>query len=227
MRNGRHLLIAVVIGVLVCAAATAGTAGGSAGACPAGSKRAVVGGKIKCLRAGQTCKTRYQAAYKRAGFTCVKGRLRKRPTSPPPAPPPAPTPAPPPAPGPPAQPGHYHGTTSQLETIDMDVASDGRTVTNIATGQINQGCTPPGHISGGGLHSSTRTLAADGSFVVDFDYTGSFSDGTPYSGHFNLTGRFSGSTATGTLSVTLNFTDNGTGYHCGSGQQTWSAVKTS
>lgn len=192
--------------------ASAVGADGSSQACPTGTTRAVIGGKVKCLRAGQTCKLRYQAAYKRKGFTCVKGRLRKnRPPTPPP---------------PPAQPGHYHGTTSQLETIDMDVTSDGRTVTNIHTGQINQGCTPPGHLSGGGIQSATKMLGSDGSFVIDFDYSGSFSDGTPYSEHFNLTGRFSGASATGTLTVTMNFTANGTAYACGSGQQTWTATRT-
>jgi hypothetical protein len=226
MRNGRRLLVAVIVGALVCAVSTVGTAGGSSQACPAGTKRAVLFGKVKCLKAGQRCKARYQAAYKRYGFTCVNGRLQKRTRKPPPPPQPEPPPPPAPPPPPPAQPGHYHGTTSQLETVDLDVTSDGRTATNIKTGQINQGCTPPGHISGGGLGNATRTLASDGSFVIDFDYNGSFSDGTPYSGHFNMTGRFSGTTVAGTLSVTLNFTINGTGYRCGSGVQNWSATRT-
>jgi hypothetical protein len=225
MRVGRRFFVAVVLGVLLCAAATTSTAGGSSSACPAGTKRAVIGGKVKCLKAGQRCQARYQAAYKRAGFTCVSGRLRKR--TPPPAPPPPVEPPPvTPPPAPPAQPGHYHGTTSQLETIDMDVTSDGRTVTNIHTGQINQGCTPPGHLFGGGISMATRTLGSDGSFVVDFPASGSFSDGTQYTAHYNLTGRFSGSTATGTLTVTTNFTANGTAYSCGSGQQTWTATRT-
>jgi hypothetical protein len=217
--------IALLVATAVSAAASeAFAAHNSRAACPAGSKRAVIGGKVKCLKAGQNCKPRYQAAYKRAGFTCIFGLLQKsRPT---PQPTPTPTPAPTPVP-PPAQPGHYHGMTSQLEVVDLDVTSDGRTATNIRTGQINQGCTPPGHISGGGLEGSTRPIASNGTFLVDFQYQGTFSDGTAYSGRFTMTGRFSGATVSGTLTVTLNFTDNGTAYSCGSGQQTWNATRTS
>jgi len=226
MRIGGRSLVVVLLGVLVCAAAMTSTAGGSSSACPAGTKRAVIGGKVKCLKAGQRCQAKYQAAYRRAGFTCVSGRLRKpaKPAQPPAPTPPTPTPTPP---APPAQPGHYHGTDSQLEVIDFDVTSDGRTVTNLTTGQINQGCTPPAHIFGGGIRATNVPVSSDGSFVVDFSFTGNFSDGTPYSGHDNITGRFSGATATGTLTSTLNFTANGTGYSCGSGQQTWTATRTS
>ena len=49
----------------------------SLGASPNACKPAVIGGKHKCLRVGQVCKARYQAAYKKYGFTCVNGRLRK------------------------------------------------------------------------------------------------------------------------------------------------------
>jgi hypothetical protein len=219
-------LTAVAVGAS--GALAAGKAAHSTDACPAGSKRAVIGGKVQCLHAGQRCKSRYQAAYKRAGFTCTNGRLHKRATAPPPVQPPPtePPPTPQPPPAPPAQPGHYHGLTSQLTTVDFDVSADGRGATNISTGQINQGCTPPGHISGGGIEGASRPIATDGTFVVNFDFQGTFSDGTAYSGNLNMTGHFSGSSASGTLSATLNFTDNGTAYACGSGQQTWTATRT-
>jgi hypothetical protein len=227
MRTGRRLLVAIVAGALVCAVSAVGTAGGSSAACPAGTKRAVIGGKVKCLKVGQRCSGRYQATYKRYGFTCVNGRLRKRTTTPPPPAPPQPEPPPTPAPPPPpAQPGHYHGTDSQLETIDLDVSADGRTL-RFSTGQINQGCTPPGHIYGGGLtNAGPFAISTDGSFVIDGDYHGSFSDGTAYTGHFNMTGRFNAATASGTLSDSLSFTANGTGYRCGSGVQSWTATRT-
>jgi hypothetical protein len=226
MGIGRRFLAAITVSALVCAAAAVGTAGGSPDTCRAGTKRAVIGGKVRCLTAGQRCSARYESAYKRYGFTCVNGRLRKRAPAPAPPPPPEPPPAPPPPPPPPAQPGHYHGTDSQLEVIDFDVRSDGRAVTNLTTGQINQGCTPPGHIYGGGLKDASAAISADGSFLIDFDYQGTFSDGTAYNGHFNLSGHFSGSSASGTLSATLNFAAGGTGYRCGSGQQTWTANRT-
>src|SRR6266511_144034 len=85
---------------------------------------------------------------------------------------------------------------------------------------------PPAHIFGGGLRGSSAPISTDGPFRHRFAYQGAFSDGTPYNGHFNLTGHFSGATATGTLTATLNFTASGTPYSCGSGQQTWTASRT-
>src|SRR5205807_5304819 len=194
-----------------------------AAACPAGSKRAVIGGKVKCLRAGQKCATRYQAAYKRYGFMCVSGHLRKRPVAPPPQPTPPPPPAPPPPP--PAQPGHYKGTTSQLELIEFDVTADGTRVVSLLTGQINEGCNPPAHLYGGNLHDGTAPIAADGSFKIDFDYTSQVGS-DPSTGHFTLTGKFNGTGFTGTLQDNVSFTDQGTPYSCGSGLQTWTASRT-
>jgi hypothetical protein len=244
LRGGRGT-VKSPLGLLVVALALSAVAVGASGAlaagdvahstdaCPAGSKRAVIGGKVKCLHAGQRCKSRYQAAYKRAGFTCTNGRLHKRVAAPPPVQPPPtqppptqPPPTQPPPPALPAQPGHYHGLTSQLTTVDLDVSADGRGATNITTGQINQGCTPAAHISGGGIQGASRPIATDGTFVVNFDFQGTFSDGTAYSGNLSMTGQFSGSSVRGTLSATLNFTDNGTAYACGSGQQTWTATRT-
>ncbi len=133
MRTSRSLLLTLLLGALVCVASTASAANSSPDACRVGTKRAVIGGKVKCLRAGQVCQARYQTAYKRYGFTCVKGHLRKRTAPPTPQPPAPPAPVPPTPPPPPAQAGHYHGTTSQLEVIDFDVTSSGRTVTNVST----------------------------------------------------------------------------------------------
>jgi hypothetical protein len=225
MTSGRRLLVPLILAALVCAAATTGTAGtSSTSACRAGTKRAVIGGKVKCLKAGQSCSARYQAAYRKYGFTCVSGHLRKRKTTPAPQPPPPPAPPPQP-PAPLWQPGHYHGLDSQNEVVDFD--ADAQAATNISTGQINQGCTPGGvTISGGGFDRDSTTIAGDGTFIVDFDFQGKFSDGTPYSGHLNFTGHLSGATASGTLSATLNFTSAGTGYRCGSGVQNWTAART-
>src|SRR6266550_3206703 len=78
MRTSRSLLLTLLLGALVCVASTASAANSSPDACRVGTKRAVIGGKVKCLKAGQVCQARYQTAYKRYGFTCVKGHLRKR-----------------------------------------------------------------------------------------------------------------------------------------------------
>ena len=216
MRVGVSLLGPVMLAALLWTVSSAAATTDSSAACRVGTKRAIIGGKVKCLRAGQPCAARYQTAYKRYGFTCVKGRLRKRP-APPTAPPP-----------PPAQPGHYHGTTSQLEVIDFDVTSTGTTVTNISTGQINEGCTPPGSLGGGNYKSGGAfiPISADGTFKIDFDYRSTVGD-SPATGHFTLIGRLTGATATGTLEDKTSFTYNGVAYSCGSGQQTWTASRTS
>jgi hypothetical protein len=199
----------------------------NAAACPRGSKPAIIGGSFKCLRAGQPCKSRYQTAYRKYGFSCVSGHLRKRArvvAPPTPAPPPAPQPPPPP----PAQPGHYKGQTSQLTIFEFDVTSEGTGVRNLVTGQVNEGCTPPAHLYGGEYKSGAATIpiASDGSFKIDFDYRGTIAD-APTTGHFTITGHFSGAVASGTLSDTTNFTYQGVSYACGSGLQTWTATRTS
>jgi hypothetical protein len=233
IRIGRRFVFALVTAAIVVGAATAvasatvnlaGPRADRAG-CPAGSKRAVIGGKVKCLRVGQKCAARYRAKYKRYGFICVSGHLRKRPAAPAPQPTPTPPPAPPP-PAPPAQPGHYKGTTSQLEIIEFDVTADGTRVVALLTGQINEGCNPPAHLYGGNLHDGTASIATDGSFKIDFDYTSTVGGDTS-KGHFTLTGKFSGTGFTGTLQDNVSFTHEGTASSCGSGLQTWTAAKAS
>ena len=51
----------------------------TATACKRGSVAAQVGGKRVCLRAGKRCEKRYDRQYRKHGFRCVKGRLRKLP----------------------------------------------------------------------------------------------------------------------------------------------------
>jgi hypothetical protein len=229
VQMGRRLPLFLVVAALLVGVATSVAAAtvnaprpqAQAAGCPAGSKRAVVGGKVKCLRAGQKCVARYRAAYSKHGFTCVNGRLRKRSTAPAPQPP-SPPPAPPPPAAPPATPGHYKGTTSQNEIIEFDVSADGRRVVALLTGQINEGCNPPAHLFGGNLHDGTAAIGADGTFKLDFDYTSSVG-GDPSTGHLTLTGKFSGSSWTGTLEDKVSFTHEGTAYSCGSGTQTWTA----
>ena len=104
-RSGQVVvLVAVAIVGMTVSAASAKTRPGSpsrsftaARSCPRGAKRAIVAGKLKCLRAGQRCSMRYQSAYKKYGFHCAAGRLRKgtgASVTPPPAPPPPASPPP-------------------------------------------------------------------------------------------------------------------------------------
>lgn len=57
--------------------AAAKSSTGPAAACKQGSVSAVISGKQVCLKAGQKCKARYEAIYKRKGFHCAAGHLRK------------------------------------------------------------------------------------------------------------------------------------------------------
>ena len=220
----------LVVGGLSSAASGALTTGaaqvGDAASCKKGFTPAIIAGKSKCLKAGQACSKRYQKAYRKYGFNCVNGHLRKRAVPPaPPAPPPSP-PAPPPAPTPHAQPGHYKGLTSQITNFEFDVTGDGNFVTHLVTGQINEGCSPGGSLYGGDLNFGTSMIpiTADGSFTIDIPYTGTV-DENPSAGHLTIIGHFSGTTATGTLSDTVSFTSEGTQYSCGSGLQTWTATR--
>jgi streptogramin lyase len=51
--------------------------------CPAGTVAAVIGGKRKCLKAGQSCKRKLDRQYHRHGFHCHTGRLSRRASGPP------------------------------------------------------------------------------------------------------------------------------------------------
>lgn len=224
------VVLAIAIGVLASTAAARSRPEGGLASCPAGSKPAVIAGKFKCLRVGQRCKTKYQAAYKKYGFTCVAGRLRRyRPAPPNPPAPPEP-PAPPPPPQPVALPGHYQGLTSQLTTFEFDV-TDGFHVTGIKTGQINEGCTPPGHIYGNIYNFGTYTLplASDGAFTLDYPHQSfiDFPDArVDTNARLTITGHVLGSSATGNLELSVTFVYQGTPYSCGSGLQTWTATRT-
>jgi hypothetical protein len=71
--------IAIATAVLV-GAVGAGTAApahalapaAAAKACHAGYRHAVIGGRQKCLRAGEFCAHRYDGQYRRYGYRCVR-----------------------------------------------------------------------------------------------------------------------------------------------------------
>jgi hypothetical protein len=231
------LIVAACVAVLsiVAASVLATTSTGAfrspdagSASCRAGFKPAVIGGNFKCLHAGRSCAARYQNAYRKYGFTCVSGHLRK--TSVVRATPPATSPPPlPPAPPPPlsAQPGHYEGSTSQLTTFAFDVTASGGGVTNLITGQVNQGCTPHFSLYGGVIDLGTYeiSIATDGSFALSYSSGGTVGS-SPVTGHTSITGHMSGATAIGTLEETTNFTYEGVAYACGSGRQTWTVTRT-
>jgi len=84
------VLVALVVLVAVVAATALGRNGrpDETAACTKGAVAARIGGKRVCLRVGAACKARYNSIYKKRGFTCVAGHLRKTPTPTPPYSPP-------------------------------------------------------------------------------------------------------------------------------------------
>jgi hypothetical protein len=134
-----------------------------------------------------------------------------------------------PTPPPPAAtPGHYEGTTVQNEIFDFDVTADGRSLTNLRTGQINEHCdtTPQINLSGGNLTApGPFPIAADGSFTIKGTYS-SYVNGAPSSNTLLIVGRISGETASGTYKVDTFYSVDGDGRSCTSDTQTWTATKT-
>jgi len=132
--------------------------------------------------------------------------------------------APPPAP-PPATPGHYAGRSTFNETFDFDVSVDGKSVVNLRTGQINESCTPRANISGGNLSApGPYPIAADGSFSINATIAIAIGSAAG-SRKIAITGRLTGTTASGTIRTDTTFTQAGTDFVCNSGDQTWSASK--
>ena len=203
----------------------------NAASCARGTKPAVIGGNFKCLRVGQRCLTRYQGAYRRYSFHCANGRLRRGSTGPfetaaPPQGPPAP-PLPPPAPTPAAIDGHYKGVTSQSETFEFDIVNGGLSFRGLKTGQINQGCTPRLHLTGGNIDwpNSVYPVTRAGDFTIDTDLTGTIGN-SPAKGNLTIRGHMTGQVGSGSLEKTRTFSEGNTAYSCGSGLQTWTVTRT-
>jgi len=143
------------------------------------------------------------------------------------APPPPPTPPapPPPPPTPPAAtPGHFAGTIGNAKaSLAFDIGADGISMTNLATGEIDESCDPNTYtfwfdsFNGAGPYP----VAIDGSFTI----TGSHTDPT-LSYNMKLTGKVTGTTASGILHVDSSYVlKNGTQLNCSSGDQPWTAAK--
>ncbi len=112
------VLVALVVLVVVAASTALGRNArpDTNAACAKGAVAARVGGKSVCLRAGTACIAKYNSIYKKHGFTCISGHLRKTPTAKPPAPTPTPTPVPPYSP--PTGPVGTANTTVTVKLID-------------------------------------------------------------------------------------------------------------
>jgi hypothetical protein len=128
---------------------------------------------------------------------------------------------------PPAQPGHYAGTTAQNEPWAFDVTADGRGVTNLTSGDINESCSPGGSLYGGRLNlRNTYPIAADQTFTIDLAASGTINGIYPYTGRLLINGKFSGNGATGTYVETTSFTIGSINFSCSSNQQSWTVTRT-
>lgn len=124
-----------------------------------------------------------------------------------------------------ATPGHYQGTTADNELWAFDIGSDGLSLSNLQTGQINESCSPPAYLSGGNFRlRGPYPVATDGSFTINATLTGTVG-GAPYTGKVTITGKVSGGAASGTYREDDSFTYAGTPYSCTTGDQTWNATK--
>jgi hypothetical protein len=115
-----------------------------------------------------------------------------------------------------------------MTTFEFDVTSNGSGVANLVSGQVNQGCTPSFHVSGGqiSIGSYVIPIARDGSFAISWSGTGTIGS-VPATGRTSVSGHLSGATAIGNLERTTTFTwTDGVAYSCGSGLQTWTATRT-
>lgn len=87
--TGLLVILSIGIAMLVASGSAAGSGVGQAAhpnaspvaiqkTCGRGYVHAIIGGAHKCLRAGQFCGARFERQYRRYGFTCRSGHLRRR-----------------------------------------------------------------------------------------------------------------------------------------------------
>lgn len=144
--------------------------------------------------------------------------------------PPAP-PAPPPPPPPPpvaVSTGPYQGQINQSNFMYFDVAQD-RTVNNWRTNEIPEECEGGGVLRGGfwAVYPIPAPIANDGSFLIDWQgtLTGEGFDG-PVMFQVTIAGRIDGSSASGTVRSSSEFTYEGEHFKCASGELRWEASRT-
>jgi len=105
------------------------------------------------------------------------------------------------------------------------VLSD-RTITGFRSNYIREDCDGRGYIYGTVDWGTARyPISADGSFMFSASYQGTIG-GLPGPATFfdEVTGRFDGTTATGTYLATSEFDYEGTHLKCTSGRRTWTAA---
>jgi hypothetical protein len=160
------------------------------------------------------------------GLTASKGQA-PAPAPPAPAPPaPTPPPAPPVPPTVELTPGSYKGATSEGNYVFFTVTPN-RTVTGFRINDLPEKCDGPLQLVGGvDWTGSTFSVDNDGSFTATGSWAGSQKNGdaefTSWSAR--LTGRFSGTSASGIVNVTEELNYQSRHWRCTTGDEQWTAA---
>jgi len=135
---------------------------------------------------------------------------------------------PPPPPPPPAQvaPGSYKGATQEGNYVFFTVLPN-QTITGFRANDLPENCDPSASLTGGVDWGNTVfPIANDGSFVREERWSGSDVEGDLEwtSLYAKITGRFTGTSATGTIVTSSELNYQGTHYKCSTTEVKWSAA---
>lgn len=167
-------------------------------------------------------------SYPDGGIPMCGGTTR---TPPPPAPAPPPPAPPPPAPAPPpvvtrVDAGNYQGTTNTGDAMYFEITTD-RKIVNVRFNDFREDCDGPIYlINGFNVGPYPWHINDDGSFLIEYDATGTIDATIPSTGHVRISGSINGSVVTGTAVRSTKFTDHDRTYTCG-GTRTWTAARLS
>ncbi len=106
----------------------------------------------------------------------------------------------------------YAGTTSQNEKVTFEVPAGGTSIKDFRLSDLNMSCQPPNLVSvnapGLTLAETPVAVNADSTFSIGVSDSGVI-EGYPYTDNIKVTGKFSGTTASGTyeenFSIDLGF----------------------
>ena len=119
-------------------------------------------------------------------------------------------------------PGNYQGLLDG-NFVFFTILAD-RTVTGFRSNYLREDCNDNVYIYGTLEWGTSRfPIAADGTFSVSSSGTGTVDD-QPAEFTDSVTGKIDGTTVTGTVTGTADFTSGGTRYRCASGVKTYTAT---
>jgi Calx-beta domain len=137
--------------------------------------------------------------------------------------------SPPPPPPAPVTPGSYKGATQEGNYVFFTVLPN-LSITGFRANDLPESCDPPASLRGGvDWGTIVFPIAGDGSFVREERWSGSEQDGDVEwtSWYAKITGRFTGTSATGTILTSSELNYKGTHYKCSTAEIKWSAARES